>query len=134
MREMLERRKAQQRERIERARRYMEAVRKELGKVTAWVYGSVARGTFKAWSDTDVFIVAERLPDHPLQRNDLLYRFVDSGVEPKAWTKEEFLKALLKGDGQILAMLRDRILLADELSLEPLLEEAEQRTSLKMGG
>lgn len=113
-------RKQEQSERVAAAQRFVQRLRAEarLGALTAWVYGSVARGTFKAWSDTDVFVVAERLPDHPLQRWDLLYRYAADGVEPKAWTREEFLARLEKNDAQLLAMLRDRIVLVDDLHLE----------------
>jgi Nucleotidyltransferase domain. len=81
--EVLRRRKAQQEERIATARTYAERLRQRLGALTAWLYGSVAQGTFKDWSDIDVFIVAETLPSHPLQRNDLLYQDAPIGVEPK---------------------------------------------------
>ena len=47
MHEVLRRRKAQQEERIATARTYAERLRQRLGALTAWLYGSVAQGTFK---------------------------------------------------------------------------------------
>lgn len=130
MQEVLELRRKQQLERIEVARRFVKKLRADIGPLTAWVYGSVAKGTFKSWSDVDVFIVAENLPEHPLQRLDLLYQHTTEGIEPKAWTKSEFLSRLEKRDKQLLAMLEKRILLVDELDLEPLLTEAQQSCNL----
>ncbi|MCS7186711.1 MAG: nucleotidyltransferase domain-containing protein [Armatimonadetes bacterium] len=123
MQEVLARRRKQQLERIEVAKQFVQKLREEIGPITAWVYGSVAKGTFKTWSDIDVFVVAENLPDHPLQRLEVLYRFVSGGVEPKAWKLVEFLSRLERGDKQLLAMLGQRVLLLDELNLEPRLQE-----------
>ena len=122
MREVIKRRREQQTERVESAKRFVQRLRSKVGKLTAWVYGSVARGTFKTWSDIDVFVVAERLPHHPLERSKLLYSCSAEGIEPKAWTMEEFVTRLKKGDKQLLAMLADRILLIDDLSLEGVLQ------------
>jgi len=123
--EVLRRRKAQQEEHIATARTYAERLRQRLGALTAWLYGSVARGTFKDWSDIDVFIVAETLPSHPLQRNDLLYQDAPIGVEPKGWTKAEFESRLANRDPVLLAMLKDRIVLVDDLDLEDALRKTQ---------
>jgi predicted nucleotidyltransferase len=123
--EVLRRRKAQQEERIATARTYAERLRQRLGALTAWLYGSVARGTFKDWSDIDVFIVAETLPSHPLRRNDLLYQDAPIGVEPKGWTKAEFESRLANRDPVLLAMLKDRVVLVDDLGLEDALRKTQ---------
>ncbi|MFA0751467.1 MAG: hypothetical protein SLRJCFUN_001870 [Candidatus Fervidibacter sp.] len=125
MHEVLRRRKAQQEEHIATARTYAERLRQRLGALTAWLYGSVAQGTFKDWSDIDVFIVAETLPSHPLQRNDLLYQDAPIGVEPKGWTKAEFESRLANRDPVLLAMLKDRIVLVDDLDLEDALRKTQ---------
>jgi hypothetical protein len=125
----LRRRKAQQEERIATARTYAERLRQRLGALTAWLYGSVAQGTFKDWSDIDVFIVAETLPSHPLQRNDLLYQDAPIGIEPKGWTKAEFESRLANRDSVLypvlLAMLKDRVVLVDDLGLEDALRKTQ---------
>ena len=92
-----------------------------LSPFSAWVYGSVVRGSFKRWSDTDVLIVSDRLPLDPLCRVELLYAHVSGGLEPKGLRAVEFKELLAKGDAQLLGMLRQRWLLTDELGLEPLL-------------
>jgi len=124
--EVLIRRRKQQAEKIEIAREFVRKLRAEIGTLTAWVYGSVARGTFKTWSDIDVFIAAENLPNNPMQRLELLYRHASGGIEPKAWTKSEFLRKLEKGDKQLSAMLKERTLLIDELGLEQSLQAKTQ--------
>ena len=44
MRVGIEARRARRRELLNLARRFVERARRELGSLTAWVYGSVARG------------------------------------------------------------------------------------------
>ncbi|MCX7844552.1 MAG: hypothetical protein N2507_04370 [Candidatus Bipolaricaulota bacterium] len=85
---------------------------------------AVARGDFHFASDIDVLLVAPELPPHPLRRLALLYRFVTPGIEPKAYTLAEFQGLLAKRDAQLLAMLRVRALLRDDLGLEPALAQA----------
>lgn len=122
MQEVLKRRMKQQLERIETAKQFIQRLRPEIGPLTAWVYGSVAKGTFKNWSDIDIFIVAKNLPEHPLRRLEVIHCFASFGVEPKAWTLDEFLSKLKRNDKQLLAMLSERILLVDELNLEPIVQ------------
>ncbi|MGB9757603.1 MAG: nucleotidyltransferase domain-containing protein [Candidatus Bipolaricaulaceae bacterium] len=123
MHKALERRRAEREERLSRARAFAEEAQKALSAVSIWVYGSVARGDFNLGSDVDVFLVAENLPEHPLTRSELLFRWGPPGVEPKGLTKGEFLRALAKKDAQLLRALRDRVLIRDDLGLEPLLAE-----------
>lgn len=111
-------------ERVAQARAFAEAVAQALGPLTAWVYGSVARGDFHFASDIDVLVVAPDFPPNPLRRLELLYRFATPGIEPKAYTSEEFRKLLAAGDPQLLAMLSFRVVLRDDLGLEPALARA----------
>ena len=53
------------------------------------VYGSVARGDFNLWSDIDVLVVADRLPDRLLDRFDRLPP-PPPGVQAIAWTPREW--------------------------------------------
>ena len=128
MREVLKRRAAEQAARVERARAFVEDLRPVLSPLTAWVYGSVATGLFKDWSDTDVLVVSDRLPPDPLRRSELLYAHVLSGIEPKGLRKNEFTGLLAKRDAQLLGMLRHRLPLIDELGLEPLLAVSESQS------
>jgi len=127
MRKVFEERKAEREERLSRAKKFAEEAAKTLGAITAWVYGSVARGDFNLWSDVDVLLIAEKLPEHPLDRAALLFRWAPAGVEPRGLTKSEFEKALEKKDAQLLCALKDRVLIRDDLRLEPLLSLAVQK-------
>ncbi|MCD5408209.1 nucleotidyltransferase domain-containing protein [Candidatus Bipolaricaulota bacterium] len=114
----IEARRARRRELMELARGFVEAAKGTLGPITAWVYGSVARGDFNLWSDVDVLVVAEELPHRPQDRFGLLLEFAPARVEPKGYTVEEFKALLARLDPQLLGALRQRELLADELGLE----------------
>ncbi|GBC84288.1 hypothetical protein HRbin11_00713 [bacterium HR11] len=124
MSSVLQRRKAQQAELIALGRQFAERAKAALGAVTVWVYGSVARGDFNVWSDVDVLLVAARLPEDPLERFRLLIHLAPPGVEPKGYTEAEFRRFLQQRKAQVLAMLRPRILLVDDLHLEAQLSKA----------
>ncbi len=59
------------------------------------VFGSVARGDFNQWSDTDVLVVAAELPDGWLERCELLAP-VPPGLEVVVWTTDELAQARRK--------------------------------------
>lgn len=90
---IIERRRAEQKEKIRIADSYIRAIAGRLGVEQAWVVGSVARGDFNVWSDIDVVVIARGLPLELLRRADL---FLDKppGVEVVAYTFEEFEKEL----------------------------------------
>lgn len=94
---IIQRRRAEQRQKIELAARYLDSVMSRLVVERAWVVGSVARGDFNVWSDIDVVILVTGLPEHALPRADL---FLDkpSGVNIVAYTPEEFERELKRGN------------------------------------
>ena len=75
------------------ARRYAQRLAAALELQWAVVVGSVARGDFHAGSDIDVLVISELLPEGPLARAELLYRFTEGGVEPKGFTRAELARA-----------------------------------------
>ncbi len=54
------------------------------------VFGSVPRGEANAYSDLDVFIVADDLPESPLDRYDALNAFLVPGIDFRPHTTPEF--------------------------------------------
>lgn len=66
--------------------------------VAAAVVGSVARGDFNVWSDIDVVVIAEALPERAIEREGLLLEDAPVGVQPVGFTPLEFDRALAKGD------------------------------------
>jgi uncharacterized protein len=55
----------------------------------AAVVGSVARGDFNVWSDVDVVVVADELPERLLDRLDVLMEGRPPRVEPIGFTPAE---------------------------------------------
>lgn len=89
-------RRAEQQRLIATARRYVERLSRRAPITAAVVAGSVARGDFNVWSDIDVVIVADGLPERLLDRQDLLLSDAESGVQAIAFTPAEFRVALAK--------------------------------------
>ncbi len=83
-----------QRERlIGLARSYVQRLAERLPVVAAAVVGSVARGDFNLWSDVDVVVVAEGLPERAPDRLAVLVADAPAGVQPVGFTPEEFRRA-----------------------------------------
>jgi hypothetical protein len=91
--------RSQERDRlIELARRYVDRLSGRVPLVAAAVVGSVARGDFNVWSDVDVVVVAERLPERAPERGRILTEDVPGGVQPVGFTPAEFGAALRRGN------------------------------------
>ncbi|MCC6046120.1 MAG: nucleotidyltransferase domain-containing protein [Ignisphaera sp.] len=118
MAKVIEERVREREEAVRGAREFAVCVSQKLGKVTAILFGSFARGDFNVWSDIDVLIVAENLPQKPLERlstiDVCLSRF--PRVEPILITIEEFVKMKKKSVAVIEAVERGIVLL-DMLNL-----------------
>ena len=71
------------------ARAYATRVRRDFPDARVFLYGSVARGDFNLHSDIDLLVVAA-LPEHPLRRSEVLYRYVVGREEPKGLTPAEY--------------------------------------------
>ena len=78
---------------IELARSYVEQLSGRLPLVAAAVVGSVARGDFNVWSDIDVVVVADELPERTPDRMWLLVDGAPAGVQAVGFTPEEFRRA-----------------------------------------
>ena len=92
-REVIQRRRDEQRSLVERARRHVDALERSLDLRAAVVVGSVARGDFHSASDIDLVVVVADLPAAPSAR----WRLVAARggrVQPVAWTPAEFAAAL----------------------------------------
>ncbi len=94
---VLARRQAEREALLGRARRFAEDLDSSLGVRAVVVFGSVARGDFNRWSDIDVLVVADRLPERALERLDLLPPW-PGRVQPVAWTPAEFAHNVARGN------------------------------------
>ncbi len=66
------RRRKERRNLIARAQELADQLEPGLGLRGFVVFGSVARGDFNVWSDIDVLVVADHLPERWLDRIDVL--------------------------------------------------------------
>lgn len=88
----LERREREREKAIQLASEYVSRLKGDVEILAAILYGSFARGDFNYGSDIDILIISDSLPRDILKRIDLLYRYVQEGIEPKGYTQEEFLR------------------------------------------
>lgn len=86
---LLARRRAERDRRISLARDFVEEVEGRLPLRAAVVHGSVARGDFNLWSDIDVLLVSDVLPDRWQDRHDALPP-APAAVQPIVWTTREW--------------------------------------------
>jgi uncharacterized protein len=96
------------------ARRYVERLSRRLPLVAAAVVGSVARGDFNVWSDVDVVLVADGLPDRAPDRGSLLVADAPGGVQPVGFTPEEFERAWTKRNALAREEVEDGLVLEGE--------------------
>jgi len=118
--EHLEERRREREERLRKARRFAEEVRRALGKATVVVIGSTCRGDFNAWSDIDVVVISDSLPENPLHRLDLLADLLEPGIEAIPLRREDAIRLAEKGS-PVAEEIVSCIALADDLNLLDLL-------------
>lgn len=99
---LLRARKEEQQALIKEARAYAARLRSDFPPSCVFLYGSVPRGDFNLHSDIDLLVVAA-LPEHPLVRAEVLYRYVRGREEPKGLTLGEFDELKTKGKLEYLA-------------------------------
>ncbi|MDQ3973261.1 MAG: nucleotidyltransferase domain-containing protein [Actinomycetota bacterium] len=87
--EVVARRRRERGALLELARQLADNLDPALGVRGVVVFGSAARGDFNAASDVDVLVVADHLPDRPLDRLRALGRYPPR-VEAVAWTPPEW--------------------------------------------
>lgn len=95
---LIEQRRAERGERVDVARRWADGLPESLRVVAVVVIGSVARGDFNKWSDLDVLVVADDLPDDPRERLELLHRGAPAGLQPIGWTTADLAARRDRGD------------------------------------
>ena len=86
---VIARRRAEQSERVDVATEWAREIAKRLDVSAVIVFGSTARGDFNKWSDIDVLVVAESLPEGARRRLELLMVDAPPGLQPVGWTRSE---------------------------------------------
>lgn len=112
--DILTERTRERHELIALARRYVERLALRLPLVAAAVVGSAARGDFNLWSDVDVLVVAEGLPDRAPDRLALLVADAPPRVQPVGFTPEEFRRAWDRRNPLVCAVATEGVVLLGE--------------------
>ncbi len=104
MESIIERRRKMRETILKIAKQFVKCAWKHLNVVEAYLIGSYARGDFNAWSDIDIVIIAENIPESPIKRLDLvkecLSKFPD--VEPIIISHAHYEKLKIKRNPIIL--------------------------------
>lgn len=98
MKEVIARRRAELEQLRQLARAYVEALSERIPVRAAAIAGSVARGDFNVWSDVDVVVVSDALPERIPDRALLLAHDRPDRVEPIGYTTAELERAYRRGD------------------------------------
>lgn len=98
MKDVIARRHAELEQLRELGRGYVQALAERVPVRAAAIAGSVARGDFNVWSDVDVVIVSDALPERIPDRGLLLAYDRPGRVEPIGYTTAEFEGAYRRGD------------------------------------
>jgi len=125
MERIIEARRRLREEAIRKARIFTECIKNKLGRITAIVFGSYARGDFNIWSDIDILIIADAaLPKNPLKRLDIVEEclLTTGEIEPVILTIGEFMEKLHKRDPAVIEAIERGIIVLDELELRKLIE------------
>lgn len=94
----VEERYAEQERLVGLAREHVRRLCEEVPIRQAAVVGSVARGDFNVWSDVDLVVVADELPEGALERLELLMKGRPPRVEPIGFTPAELAEARRRGN------------------------------------
>jgi predicted nucleotidyltransferase len=94
---IVDRRRAERDALLGRARTFAGQLPPGMGVQAVVVFGSVARGDFNRWSDIDVLVVADSLPERFVDRFGALGPHAGL-VQAVPWTPEEFRRQLVKGN------------------------------------
>jgi hypothetical protein len=110
-REIVARRRIEREALIDLGREYARRLSARLPVRAAYVAGSVARGDFNVWSDIDVVIVAEGLPERVPERMAVLMSDAPARVRPVGFTPEEFEQARAKRNPLVIEALERGVVL-----------------------
>jgi len=95
---VVERRRAEQRARIDAVAIWAKAFAAGREVTAVVVFGSTVRGDFNKWSDTDVLVVAEELPDEWRSRMEVVMAGAPPGLQALGWTPAELVERRRRRD------------------------------------
>ncbi|MDP8975229.1 MAG: nucleotidyltransferase domain-containing protein [Actinomycetota bacterium] len=95
---IIERRRAEQRARINAAAAWAERFAAGRRVTAVVVFGSTVRGDFNKWSDVDVLVIAEDLPAEWRSRAEMVMADTPPGLQPVGWTSAELAERRRRRD------------------------------------
>lgn len=95
---------------------YVKTLSRTLNLRLVILYGSAVKGSFGLGSDVDILVVADDLPDNPVERLKLLYELdkTKAPLDVKGYKPDEVKRMLAKGHPLIMDALSDGIILYGE--------------------
>lgn len=123
----IRRRRGERDELIALADEYVERLATRLPVEAAAVIGSVARGDFNRWSDVDVVVVSEALPERLHDRLELLFRDRPPRVEPWGLSADELRLLRRRSDPRAVELATEGVVLRGGAMLRQLLGPAPDR-------
>jgi len=115
---ILEERRAEQAGLVDVANEYVEQLSGRVPLIAAALVGSGARGDFNVWSDIDVIVIADDLPERFLDRAELLSFRAPPRVQPVGFTRQEFETALEKRNAMAWEAIQKGIVLVGDRFFE----------------
>jgi len=91
----------------------LNVIRRNYRLLTIIIIGSRAEGKHKPWSDIDVIAIFETLPPYTNRWSDFMFNNTPL-IEPRIYTKEEFLKALEELDLTALESMHHGLVIYDK--------------------
>ncbi len=99
---------------LEELKKYAERAL-EKGAKAVILIGSLARGDYTAFSDADIIIISDNIPENPVERiEDFIDPTLSIDIEPRVYTIKEFIKMAEEGRRIIDEVLKYGILLAGD--------------------
>ena len=114
MTDALAQRRAERDRLIAVAGAYAETLGRRLPIEAVVLAGSVAHGDFNVWSDIDVIVVADGLPDRLPDRLALLSADAPAGVQPVGFTPAELRRAAQRSNRLVLDAGEHGVVLAGD--------------------
>ncbi|RLE72836.1 MAG: nucleotidyltransferase domain-containing protein [Thermoprotei archaeon] len=104
---------------LEELRKYSQKVLDKGARVVILI-GSLAKGDYTAFSDADIVIISDKVPERPMDRiKDFIDQTLSIDVEPRVYTTDEFLKMARDRRRIVKEVLKyGKILAGDETFLE----------------
>jgi hypothetical protein len=84
----------------------------------------VARGDFNVWSDIDVLVIADKLPERLPDRLAALGDHAPPGIQAVGWTPEELARQAKRRNPIAVEALERGVVISGPDALEKLIDEA----------